>query len=409
MHNTNVKGFLSQNRNNITQRKMRYLATLVGLALVLFVALLALAQANAVMAKDTDTKTSNYCGDAGSTSAPQTENNENGDAGSSNSETKLDSATSSRSARALAPNTYTEETIGKLPANIYDQNDCINTRSAKSDTRSLGNGETEVPLIRTITEGESTTFTAPIPSDRQLIKHCANYVDKNYGPSPEFRSDGTLVCKYSGSSSAFGVCNGPYTVDLITRDNRVQAASGSQRISVTTSTSDNLDDSGSLEIVYLLRGTRTGTFQRYHQESAITSVFPCAFTETVRVEVQPAPRPGMSAAVARHAPSEEYLNTPSTVTWTCTQAIIDTGVQCELSTVISKTTTPTFPTPLGCVVVVTATDRGHGSTGCLPSDQAAGFGEMIGVDIDSLPDCPEDIRDLNEEDTSGRKRCVVRN
>ena len=80
---------------------------------------------------------------------------------------------------------------------------------------------------------------------------------------------------------------------------------------------------------------------------------------------------------------------------------------------ISTTSTPAFPTPRGCRIVVTVSDRGYGSTACLTSGEAADFGDMIGVDINTLPPCPmstapADLRALSP-DSSGRQRCVARN
>ena len=195
-------------------------------------------------------------------------------------------------------------------------------------------------------------------------------------------------------------------------------ADGGRRVRVSTDANDNLDDTGSIEVTYTLNGSRTITWYGPPDIDvyiATTMTADCSLENTVRVDVRPASRPGMTVAVAIHAPPQEYLNTPSTVTWTCTEEIIEAGVQCTAGSVFSTTTMPTFPTPRSCVVVVTVASngRGHGSTGCFTSDEAASFGDMIDVDINSLPDCPLSTApaDLNElpDDSSGRKRCVARN
>ena len=302
------------------------------------------------------------------------------------------------------------------------------SQTAKSETESTKNivprnvDPPEPRPIRTINEGQSTTFTAPNPSDRRIVKRCANYGDTRVRPVSKFRSDGTLVCDYTvgvpGASartsiSTFGPCRGPYTVEILTPDSRLEHVGG-RRIKVTTSTSDNLDDTGTIEVEYFLVGTSTNTFQGSQSTTASTSVSSsCTLLETTRVKVNTARRPGMTAAVSRHAPAQEYLDTPSTTTWECTQEVIDAGVQCVLGSTISTTVQPTFPTPRGCVVIVTVNDRGFGSTSCLPRNQALSHGTMIGVNIDSLPTCPLSTHtdDMNAlpTDSSDRQRCVARN
>ena len=297
-------------------------------------------------------------------------------------------------------------------------NDSTSASARSSEARADTGTRAEPTPYRTITEGQSTTFTAPVPSDRQPLKICVNYADGDPAPTPRFRSDGTLVCTYAGSTSTWGVCRGPYTVELTTADDRVEQR-GRNQIRVTTDADDGTDDSGTLDIDYFLRGTRTETFTTPYAPSTpqVNRAAPCElYPLSVRLQINPARRAGMTAAVAMYAPSREYLSTPSTVTWTCTQEIIDEGVQCDLNTVISTTTTPSFPTPRRCRIVVTVAENGlvgHGSTACLTSGEAADFGEMIGVDIATLPTCPLSTRpdDLNglPTDSSDRQRCVARN
>ena len=316
------------------------------------------------------------------------------------------------------------------------------SRSAKSEAKSTKNivprnvDPPEPRPIRTITEGQTTTFTVPNPSDRRLVTRCANFADERVAPTPQFRSDGTLVCDYStavekrpgvtvssNSISTFGPCRGPYTLEILTPDSRLEHVSG-RRIRVTTSTSDNLDDTGSIEVEYFLVGTSTNTFRQSTVGAAIsTSVSECTLLETVRVGVRQTSRPGMTAAVSRHAPAQEYLDTPSTTTWECTAEVIDAGVQCQSGTTISTTVQPTFPTPRGCTVVVTVAknSRGFGSTSCLTSAQIDLYEAEIrakhpdeqAIDVSDLPTCPEsthtDVMNALPADASGRKRCVARN
>ena len=293
--------------------------------------------------------------------------------------------------------------------------------------------------IRTITEGQSTTFTVPNPTNRQLVERCASFTGAGGAtPTPQFRSDGTLVCDYTipvqrpdkppgtnvtrTSVSTFGPCRGPYTVELLTLDSRLEHAGGT-RIRVTTSTSDNLDDTGTIEVEYFLVGTRTRTFHASHEVAISTWTQECTLLQTARVQVNAARRPGMTAAVSRHAPVQEYLDTPSTTEWECTQAVIDAGVQCLIDSVIRTTIQPTFPTPSGCTVVVTVAKngKGFGSTNCLTSTQIGGYEAEIraqhsdeqAIDVSDLPTCPEsthtDVMNELPADASGRKRCVARN
>ena len=222
----------------------------------------------------------------------------------------------------------------------------------------------------------------------------------------------------------FGVCSGPYTLEIITRDSRVQTSGNQIRVTTTPSGQDT-DDAGTVQVAYLLHGTRTVTHVRSSGDQITTfDTASCALTpDPVTVEVRRGTRPAMTAAVAVHAPSTEYLSTPSTVTWECTQVLVDAGVQCALNSVISTTTQPTFPTPLGCRIVVTVSENrpGHGSTNCLTSDGIAAHEDTINngepedewLDVDSLPPCPLSTAPADLEaldlDSSGRKRCVATN
>ena len=291
--------------------------------------------------------------------------------------------------------------------------------------------------IRTITEGQSTAFAPPVPADRQNIRGCVTSIPEN---SRTFfaaggcyrRSNGDVEYRhyieglYLGHSSTlvFGVCSGPYTLEVITRDSRVQTSGNQIRVTTTPSGQDT-DDAGTVQVAYLLHGTRTITLFRSSGDQIMTfDAASCALTpDPVTVEVHRGTRPAMTAAVAVHAPSTEHLSTPSTVTWECTQVLVDAGVQCALNSVISTTTQPTFPTPLGCRIVVTVSENrpGHGSTNCLTSDGIAAYEDTINngepedewLDVDSLPPCPLSTAPADLEaldlDSSGRKRCVATN
>ena len=307
---------------------------------------------------------------------------------------------------------------------------------------------TTVPPIRTINEGQSTTFTAPSPQNRQgfycspattVFTTFTSYVDGvpftttvsktrkggayHLPPGEERTSDEPFTCGTGSARRTYGICQGPYTVELGSRDSRVQVASGNRRIKVSSSTSDNLDDTGTVEIGYWLHGTRTKVSAQDASEPDVTTTEACTLREDVTVKIRHASRPGMTAAVSRHAPAQEYLDTPSTTEWTCTQDVIDAGVPCPINTVISTTVQPTFPTPRGCRVVVTVAKngKGFGSTGCLTSAQIGGFEAEIAaehpddpaIDVSTLPACPDsthtDAMNALPTDASGRKRCVARN
>ena len=288
--------------------------------------------------------------------------------------------------------------------------------------------------IRTINEGKSTTFTVPNPSasDRQTVTQCANFADERVKPDAVFRSDGTLVCDYSipvekragvtvagNSVSTFGPCSGPYTVEVLTPDSRVEHAGG-RRIRVTTSTNDNLDDTGSLAVEYFLVGTSTRTFAQTNPGATVqTSTTECTILKTTRVEVSPARRHGMSVAVTLFAPSKEWLDGTTISNWTCTQALLDyyaaqdppIPAPCSLGDEVSTTTKNEFATPSRCVVIVTVArnGKGHGSTSCLPRSQAPDGWQ-------NLPDCPRstdpktmDSIPGDNSDDNNRKQCVARN
>ena len=273
-----------------------------------------------------------------------------------------------------------------------------------------------------------------MPADRQNIRGCVTSIPEN---SKTFfdaggcyrRSNGDVEYRYyfdSGHSSTlvFGVCSGPYTLEVITRDSRVQTSGNQIRVTTTPSGQDT-DDAGTVQVAYLLHGTRTVTHVQIDGARITTfDTASCALTpDPVTVEVRRGTRPAMTAAVAVHAPSTEHLSTPSTVTWECTQVLVDAGVQCALNSVISTTTQPTFPTPRGCRIVVTVSENrpGHGSTNCLTSDGIAAHEDTINngkpedewLDVDSLPPCPLSTAPADLEaldlDSSGRKRCVATN
>ena len=320
------------------------------------------------------------------------------------------------------------------PGETLDKGRCVPDEpdEPRRETRTVTTTTTTVRPIRTINEGQSTTFTAPSPSDRRLVTRCASFADERVAPTPKFRSDGTLVCDYStevekrpgvtvsgNSISTFGPCRGPYTVEILTRDSRLEHTGG-RRIRVTTSTSDNLDDSGSLEIVYFLVGTSTNTFQQSQPGAPVyTSTSECTLQETTRVEIRPARRPGMTAAVSRHAPPQEWLDGTTTSNWTCTQELLDylaaqdppIPAYCTLGDVVETTTKNEFRTPSRCVVIVTVArnGRGHGSTSCLPRSQAPpGWNSLPACPLSTDPDAMNALAGDNA-DENNRKRCVARN
>ena len=327
------------------------------------------------------------------------------------------------------------------PGETFDKGRCVpgepdearrETRDVNDGTRNVNDQRTTTTVrpIRTIREGQSTTFTAPNPSanDRRVVTRCAPFAGRRgrATPTPQFRPDGTLVCDYSigvpyfddvaktatsNSVSTFGPCRGPYTVEVVTPDSRVEHAGG-RRIKVTTSTSDNLDDTGTVEVEYFLVGTSTNTFAQTNPGATVhTSTSECTLLRTAHVEVRTASRRGMTAAVAKYSPSQAWIDDTTTVNWTCDQTLLDwlaaqdppIPAYCDLGDEVETTTENEWPTPRRCVIVVTVTDRGHGSTGCVTNDQAASIGDVKGYDHSTLPTCPDPLP------PDKGYRCVARN
>ena len=107
----------------------------------------------------------------------------------------------------------------------------------------------------------------------------------------------------------------------------------------------------------------------------------------------------MTEVVALHAPSAAWLGDTTTTTWTCTQAIIDEGVQCDLNAVVSTTRANEFPTPSGCVVIVTVAKngRGHGSYGVSPSGTSAVPRNHDRVEHQRSPNLPQEHQYRSDE------------
>ena len=241
-------------------------------------------------------------------------------------------------------------------------------------------------------------------------------------PGEERTSDEPFTCATGSKRTVYGICRGPYTVELGGRDDRVEQAGG-RRIKVTTDTEDNLDDTGTVEVVYyharnpnkiqrpLLRH-RCGHKRRLH-----------AAGDRQR-ERPPRPR------VVRVAPPQEWIDGTTTSEWTCTQYLIDhyenelhATAPCTSDQQVPTTTDNDYPTPPGCTVVVTVAKNGKGfdSTVCLTSAQTEGFETEIAakhpdetaIDVSTLPPCPDsthtDAMYALPTDASGRKRCVARN
>ena len=304
------------------------------------------------------------------------------------------------------------------PGETLDKGRCVPDEpdEARRETRDINDQRTTttttttVRPIRTIREGQSTTFTAPNPSanDRRIVTRCTSFAGTNGRATPKsvFRSDGTLVCDYSigvkyvlgvektatrTSVSTFGPCRGPYTVEPLTADPRVEHAGG-RRIKVTTDANDNLDDTGLLEIEYFLVGTSTNTFAQTQPGATVhTSTSECTLLRTAHVEVRTAKRRGMTSAVARLSPSQAWID-DTTTTYTEHE-----GQR------VKTVTGHEWPTPRGCVIVVTVSDRGHGSTGCVSKNQAASIGDVKGYDHSDLPVCPDPLP------PDKGYRCVARN
>ena len=327
---------------------------------------------------------------------------------------------------------------GELDGLCPTEDSPIDSKTVKSETVSTKNAVPRnvepVPRpIRTITEGQSTTFTAPTPTDRRLVTRCANFADERVRPVAVFRPDGTLVCNYSirverrnalalrcpairFQRTGRAAVRTQWNSSRLILDWNMREARG---VSVTTSTSDNLDDTGTIEVEYFMVGTSTRTFAQTNPGAPVsTSTSECTLLQTARVKVNTARRPGMTAAVSRHAPPQEWIDGTTTSNWTCTQELINYYINelsatapCTLGDEVTTITENTFATPSGCVVVVTVArnGKGHGSTSCLPRSQAP-------TGWNSLPDCPDstDPAVMNalsgdNDDDNNRKQCVARN
>ena len=317
--------------------------------------------------------------------------------------------------------------------------------SARFDARSqswVRSTDPQPRPIRTITEGQSTAFTVPNPQNRQNLG-CSGatsiaitttvIVDgvelstttyktikggvRSLPDTDERTSDESFDCGTGHDRVTWGVCRGPYAVQIISRDDRVDAA-GNRRVAVSTSADDSLDDIGTVEIAYYLNGTRTKSSATHSGVDRVEDT-DCSLYETVRVEVRPGRRRGMSAAVSLHAPPNDWLDGTTTSNWTCTQVLLNYYAEqdplipapCSLGDEVSTTTKNEFATPSRCVVIVTVArnGRGHGSTSCLPRSRAPDGWQ-------NLPDCPlstgpevMDSIDGDNDDDNNRKRCVARN
>ena len=400
------------------QQTMRRLA-----AFVLSVALLAGLGVNPATAKSVDQgcETDTMLHDSVSDELCATEDSPIDDSRAAKSETKSTTSVEPRNVKPQNEEPQNEEPRNVEPRNVEPRN--VEPRNIEPVPRP----------IRTIREGQSTTFTAPNPSanDRRVVTRCAPFAGRRgrATPTPQFRPDGTLVCDYSigvpyfdgisktatsNSISTFGPCRGPYTVEVLTRDSRVEHAGG-RRIKVTTSTSDNLDDTGTVEVEYFLVGTSTNTFAQTNPGATVhTSTSECTLERTARVQVNATRRPGMTAAVSRHAPPQGWLDGTTTSNWTCTQELIDyyrdelqSPAPCTLGDEVETTTKNTFPTPRRCTVVVTVAKngKGFGSTSCLTSAQIDLYEAEIrakhpdeqAINVSDLPTCPESTPHRRDE------------
>ena len=132
----------------------------------------------------------------------------------------------------------------------------LDGRSARSETRAANGEEPPAPpLIRTITEGQGFTYTAPIRQNRQIVKCSSN--GAHWVTAADQPTNESIYCGTGndGAGTTWGVCNGPWSVEVLSHDIRITTAGG-RRIRVTTDANDHLDDTGTIEVAYALRGRR---------------------------------------------------------------------------------------------------------------------------------------------------------
>ena len=279
---------------------------------------------------------------------------------------------------------------------------------------------------KTITDGQRTTVVVPVPSDlRNDIANCRG--------DPATGRCGSTDSIYS----IYGPCRSPYTTAIIRRDPRIVTELdedgedthhvAGRRITIDTN-SVLTDNTGIVEIVYSLVGTRTiktyrgssaGSGQPHELLSTETGM-DCTIDgdRPVRVLVRVAARRGMTRAVAEYAPPQEWLDSRTTVDFECTQDVIDEDYPCTLGARVVIEQAHEFPTPRGCVVIVTGSDNGYGNTDCVTRDQAQAIldiqeevtfdenGDVVSgtpVNLNDLPRCVE-----GERPAAGQ-RCVARN
>jgi hypothetical protein len=282
-------------------------------------------------------------------------------------------------------------------------NGSTSANARSSEARADTGTRAEPTPYRTITEGQTTTFTAPVPSDRQNLP-CSTDVPADAAAAKTFfasdrclrRPNGDAEYRYFEPSSRstvatsillLGVCRGPYTVEVISQDARVEEPGGN-RIRIATNQDGNregLDNDGTLEVSYLLRGTRTVT----HIASARTTndTAPCDLSSSVTVRVLTARRSGIAPAIEKFTPRNDYLQSDET-------NLIITGEECTPRCDRERV----WDTPRGCRVVVSYSGPGSfGQTNCLTANEIAAFEDTVnaaplnkGIVVDSLPECAGD-------------------
>lgn len=258
---------------------------------------------------------------------------------------------------------------------------------------------------KTITDGQRTTVTARIPTDRYQLK-CHNWWEL------------TGRCGGQYVYTDYGPCRMNEVV-LSVNDDRLTVSG--LRITVNTADSGLTDGTGLIEIDYFLRGTRTVRHYNRDTGTGPTETWDCALTDgidPIRVLVRVAARPGVSRAVAEYLPSEDMRNRVAVTDFECTQDVIDEDYPCILGEHVTIVRRTEFPNPRGCVVVVTGTDVGYGNTACVTSAEAQAIldiqenvrldenGDVVSgtpVNLNDLPRCVE-----GERPAAGQ-RCVARN
>ena len=239
-------------------------------------------------------------------------------------------------------------------------------------------------FIATVTDGRSKTITVPITDAVEAPSNTKSdcYIDN--GETCAAPANAAIAYRVWGS------CNSPYTARLLKSNSRVTQVGNSRQFRVHGN--PDYQYSNRIAIHYSLTGRQAIT-RTQDQKSAVSYIGCRLAAGAELVRVLPASRPGMTAAVSRYSPSDQWIENHSTATYDA------------------------WPTPRGCHLIITywpnpdrlASGGSHSNTECLTTsdiDYLNGHGR--GIDVSNLPTCPVDPSTFhaNKHD---RQSCKVRN